>query len=331
MTASVPSLNAHVYSIPMRAPFRDLTAREGILLEGAAGWGEFCAFVEYDDLESVAWLEAAIEQCTMPWPKPVRDRVPVNCIIPSVGPDDARRIAAESTCRTAKLKVATHPDSLAEDLARVEAVRDGLGPGGAIRIDANCLWDVDTAVRSIKQLDVAAGGLEYVEQPCVTLEELAAVRRRVDVRIAADESIRRAEDPLKVAVAGAADLAIIKPAPLGGIRRSLEVAEAAKLPCVVTSTIGTSVDVATSVALAAALPELDFACGLDTLSLLTGDVVADTTALRPVDGFITVPSAKPQPTPDLLQQFGPADQTRTAWWLSRLDRVLAEITRRLDG
>ncbi|MFD7158308.1 o-succinylbenzoate synthase [Kribbella sp. NPDC059898] len=330
MTLSAPDLNAHVYSIPLRSQLRDLTAREGVLLEGPAGWGEFCAFVEYDDLECIAWLEAAVEQCTTPWPAPVRDRIPVNCIIPTVGPDEARRIAAETTCRTAKLKVATHPDSLAEDIARVEAVRDGLGPGGAIRIDANCLWDVDTAVRNIKQLDVAAGGLEYVEQPCVTLEKLAAVRRRVDVRIAADESIRRAEDPLKVAVAGAADLAIIKPAPLGGIRRSLEVAEAAKLPCVVTSTIGTSIDVATSVALAAALPELDFACGLDTLSLLTGDVIADTTTFRPVDGFITVPSTKPQPTPELLQEFAPADQARIEWWLSRLHRVTAELNRRHD-
>jgi O-succinylbenzoate synthase len=328
MTAPVPYSSARVYSIPMRSPFRDLTAREGVLLKGPLGWGEFCAFVEYDDPESVAWLEAAIEQCTMPWPSPVRDRIPVNCIIPTVEPEEARRLAAESSCRTAKIKVASHPDSLAEDIARVEAVRDGLGPGGAIRVDANCLWDVDTAVRSIKQLDLAAGGLEYVEQPCETLEELAAVRRRVDVRIAADESIRRAEDPLKVSVAGAADLAIIKPAPLGGVRRSLEVAEAAKLPCVVTSTIGTSLDVAASVALAAALPELDFACGLDTLSLLNGDVVADSAALRPADGYITVPSIKPEPSPDLLDRFVPTDQARTDWWLNRLDRVLTELNRR---
>jgi len=264
----------------------------------------------------------------MPWPAPVRDRIPVNCIIPTVEPDEARRLAVESSCRTAKIKVASHLDSLAEDMSRVEAVRDGLGPGGAIRVDANCLWDVDTAVRNIKQLDIAAGGLEYVEQPCETLEELAAVRRRVDVRIAADESIRRAEDPLKVAVAGAADLAIIKPAPLGGIRRALEVAEAAKLPCVVTSTIGTSLDVAASVALAAALPELEFACGLDTLSLLNGDVVTDTAALRPTDGFITVPSSKPAPSSELLDRFLPADQGRTDWWLNRLDRVLTDLNRR---
>src|SRR5690606_27032946 len=140
---------------------------------------------------------------------------------------------ARSGCSTAKVKVADHPDSLSEDLARVEAVRDALGPNGAIRVDANGVWDVDTAVTHIRRLDRAAGGLEYVEQPCRTIEELAAVRRKVDVRIAADESIRRAEDPMRVAVAGAADVAVIKCTPLGGVRRALRVAEAAGLPCVV--------------------------------------------------------------------------------------------------
>jgi O-succinylbenzoate synthase len=317
--------NAVVYSIPMRSRFRGIAAREGVLIEGSHGWGEFCPFVEYDDSESVPWLQAALEQANTDWPTSVRSRVPVNCTVPAVEAEKARQIVLFSECNTAKVKVADHPDSLREDIARVEAVRDALGPDGAIRIDANCLWDVDTAVRNIKLIDAAAGGLEYVEQPCTTVEELAAVRRQVDVMIAADESIRRADDPLKVALAGAADVAIIKPGPLGGVRRSLEVAEAAGLPCVVTSTLGTSIDVAAGVALAASLRELDFACGLHTLALLTGDVVEEATSLRPSNGYIQVPTTKPVPDPRLLEDFRQKVPARTEWWLNRLRRVSDEL------
>ncbi|MFE3100005.1 o-succinylbenzoate synthase [Nocardia tengchongensis] len=311
--------SAVVYAIPMRTRFRGITVREGLLLPGAAGWGEFCVFPEYDDREAAAWLATAVEQAAVGWPEPVRDRVPVNCIVPAVGPERAHRIVAESGCRTAKVKVADHPDSLGEDLERVAAVRDALGPDGAVRVDANGLWDVDTAIDRIVRIDRAAGGLEYVEQPCRTIEELAAVRKRVDVRIAADESIRRAEDPLRVAVAGAADVAVLKCTPLGGVRRALEVADAAGLPCLVSSALETSVGLAAQVALAGALPHLDFACGLDTLSLLTGDVV--TAPLRPVDGWLEVPRTPPAPDPELLERYRHPDAERTEWWLQRLARV----------
>ena len=260
MSSDIDFTNASVYGIPMRARFRGITVREGMLIEGPAGWGEFCPFAGYDDTVSAAWLATTIEQCTVGWPEPVRDRIPINCTVPAVGPEQAHDITARSGCRTAKVKIADHPESLAEDLARVEAVRDALGPDGAIRVDANGVWDIDTAITHIRQLDKAASGLEYVEQPCRTIEELAAVRRQVDVRIAADESIRRAEDPMRVAVAGAADVAVIKCTPLGGVRRSLQVAEAAGLPCVVSSALETSVGLAAQLALAGALPELDFAC-----------------------------------------------------------------------
>ncbi|MET0133940.1 MAG: o-succinylbenzoate synthase [Kibdelosporangium sp.] len=307
-----------VYAIPMRTRFRGIDVREGMLIEGPAGWGEFCPFPEYSDTESATWLATAVEQSTVGWPAPVRTSIPVNCTVPVVSPSRAHEIAAGSGCTTAKIKVADTPDSLAGDLARVQAVRDALGPAGKIRVDANAAWDVDTAVRHIRALDKAAGGLEYVEQPCPTIEDLAAVRRRVDVRIAADESIRRAEDPMRVAVAGAADLAVIKCAPLGGVRRALRVAEASGLPCVVSSALETSVGLAAEIALAAALPSLDFACGLGTLSLLTGDVVED--SLRPVSGFLPVPSTPPVPVPG---QFEATDPARTAWWQARLSRVRA--------
>jgi o-succinylbenzoate synthase len=319
---------ARVYAIPMRARFRGITVREGMLVQGPAGWGEFCPFADYDDTVSASWLATTVEQCTKGWPEPVRDSIPINCTVPAVGPERARSIAAESGCRTAKVKVGDHPESLAEDLARVEAVRDGLGPDGAIRVDANGVWDVDTAVSHIRQLEKAAGGLEYVEQPCRTIDELAAVRRQVSVRIAADESIRRAEDPLRVAVAGAADVAVIKCTPLGGVRRSLQVAEAAGLPCVVSSALETSVGLAAQLALAGALPELNFACGLGTLSLLDGDVVPAAVSLRPVDGYLPVLRTPPVPDSELLNTYELTDPERAAWWRDRLTRVRTELDRR---
>jgi o-succinylbenzoate synthase len=207
---------------------------------------------------------------------------------------------------------------LADDLERVAAVRDALGPAGRIRVDANAAWDVDTAVTAIRELDRAAGGLEYVEQPCQTLLELAAVRRRVSVRIAADESIRRADDPMRVAVAGAADIAVIKVAPLGGVRRALAVAQACGLPCVVSSAVESSVGLAAGLALAGALPELDFACGLGTVSLLATDVVTE--SLLPVDGWLPVPTAPPRP---VSMAAVTADKDTTARWQQRLRGVLA--------
>jgi O-succinylbenzoate synthase len=312
---------ARIYAIPMATQFRGITVREGMLIEGPAGWGEFCPFREYDVQEASSWLATAAEAATRGWPEPIRDRVPINCTVPAVGPQCAHEIVSGSGCGTAKVKVADHPDSLREDLARVEAVRDALGRHGHIRVDANGLWDTDTAVAVIPQLDKVAGGLEYVEQPCRSINELALVRRKVTVRIAADESIRRAEDPLRVAIAGAADIAVIKCTPLGGVRRSLQVAEAAALPCVVSSALETSVGLAAQLALAGALPELEFACGLGTLSLLRGDVVPDADSLRPVDGYLAVPRTPPIPDPALLDAYELADEHHAAWWRDRLRRV----------
>ncbi|MGD9985966.1 o-succinylbenzoate synthase [Pseudonocardia sp.] len=311
-------MQAFTYSIPMTTRFRGITVREGMLVEGPAGWGEFCPFPEYDDAEAARWLAAALEAAHDGWPAPVRDAVPVNCIVPAVGPEQAQAMVRASGCGTAKVKVADEPGSLPADLDRVAAVRDALGPGGAIRIDANARWDVDEAVTAIRALDRAAGGLQYVEQPCVSVEELAAVRRRVAVRIAADEAIRRAEDPLTVDVTEAADVAILKVAPLGGVRRALAVAEACGLPCVVSSALETSVGLAAGIALAAALPELEFACGLGTVALLRQDVVDE--PLHPVGGMLPVLRRAPQP---VRRGALAADAGRTAWWDARLARVSA--------
>ena len=296
------------FAIPMRTKFRGITVREGALIEGPAGWGEFSPFAEYGPREASRWLASAIESATVPWPRPVRDRIPVNVTVPAVGPEQAMRIVAASGCRTAKVKVAERGQAEAADIERVEAVRAALGPSGRIRIDANGGWEAGQAARMLRRL--AAFGLEYAEQPCATLDELAEVRRHVDIPVAADESIRRAADPLRVRAAGAADIVVLKVQPLGGVRAALRVAEACGLPVVVSSAVDTSVGLAAGVALAAALPELPYACGLATMSLLAGDVTAD--PLVPEGGEL--PVRRPAVDAAQLARF----EADTAPWRGRV-------------
>lgn len=312
----------HVYAIPLRTRFRRITVREGVLLRGDAGWGEFSPFWDYDAAESAAWWRAAREGADRGWPEPVRDRVPVNVTVPAVGPDAARRIVlASGGCTTAKVKVAEPGQGAAEEADRLAAVREALGPRGAIRVDANAAWDVETAVDRLALLDRAAGGLEYAEQPVASVEDLARVRRATHVPIAADESIRRAEDPLAVVRAGAADVVVLKVQPLGGVRACLELAERVGLPVVVSSALESSVGLAAGVALAAALPELPFACGLATAQLLTDDVAAP--PLLPVDGALRVADALAV-TPDPARLAATAADAATAQrWADRVAAVRA--------
>jgi O-succinylbenzoate synthase len=305
----------HVWSVPMRTRFRGIDVREGVLLRGPAGWGEFSPFWDYDAAECRPWLAAAREATDVGWPAPVRTSVPVNVTVPAVGPEQAAAIVrASAGCRTAKVKVGEPGQAEGEDVERVEAVRDALGAGGAVRVDVNGLWDVDTAVRMVRLLDRAAGGLEYVEQPCRTVEELADVRRKVDVPVAADESIRRAEDPLRVARLEAADIAVLKVQPLGGVAACLRIAEQIGLPVVVSSALESSVGIAAGVALAAALPELPYACGLATLALLDGDVTSAPFVV--VDGALSVA----RPEPDRVAAVA-AGETTVRRWVERLQAV----------
>jgi o-succinylbenzoate synthase len=302
------------YRLPLRTRFRGIDVRDGLLVRGPAGWGEFSPFWEYGPQESRRWWAAAREAAVDGWPPPRRDAVPVNVTVPAVGPERAHAIVRASGCRTAKVKVAEPGQTPADDLARVEAVRDALGPTGAIRVDANAAWDVDTAAARIAALDRV--GLEYVEQPCAGLDELAALRRRIDVRIAADEAVRRSPDPLRVDLREACDVVVLKVQPLGGVRAALRVAEAHGLPCVVSSALESSVGIAAGVALAAALPELPFACGLATVALFTDDVTSR--PLLPVDGALPVV----RPEPDRLAAVT-ADDDTAARWQARLDAVAA--------
>ena len=300
-----------VFSIPMTTEFRRVRSREGVLLEGPAGWGEFSPFAEYPPHVAARWLAAATEAATRPWPAPIRERIPVNVTVPAVGPAQAHAIVTGSGCTTAKVKVAEPGQSQADDIGRVEAVRDALGSSGKLRIDANGAWDVDQASRMIKALD--RFDLEYVEQPCADLEQMAALRRRVDVPLAADESVRTADDPLRVAGLEAADLVVLKVQPLGGVWPALRVAELAGLPAVVSSALETSVGIAAGVALAAALPELPYACGLATVTMLTGDVVAD--PLVPEDGYLPV---RRPPVDEAALRIHEAPADVAAAWEQRL-------------
>jgi O-succinylbenzoate synthase len=309
---------AHVVSVPLVTRFRGVDRREAVLLDGPSGWSEFSPFVEYDDAEASTWLAAALDfgwrDSTVP---AVRASIPVNATLPAVPLDRvAHTLSLFGECRTVKIKVGEPGETLADDVARVRETRRLLGPVGRIRLDANGAWTVDEAehaVRALEQFD-----LEYVEQPCATVPELAELRRRIhriDVLVAADESVRKAADPLAVARAEAADLLVIKAAPLGGIDRALALVAEAGLPAVVSSALDTSVGLAMGAELAARLPSLDFDCGLGTAALLGDDVTR--TPLRPVDGAI--PVGRITADPDALLRLS-ADSERTAWWRARLTR-----------
>jgi o-succinylbenzoate synthase len=305
----LPTVRA--FAIPMPTRFRGVTVREGALIRGPAGWGEFSPFPEYGPRECARWLACALEAACTGWPPPVRERVGVNVTVPAVGPERAHEIAAGSGCRTAKVKVAESGQPDSDDLSRVEAVRDALGPSGRIRVDANGGWSVEHAVRMLRALD--RYDLEYAEQPCASLAELAELRRLVDVPLAADESIRRAEDPMAVRAAGAADIVVLKVQPLGGVRAALRIAAACELPVVVSSAVESSVGLAAGVALAAALPELPYDCGLATMSLLTGDVTASPLAAEAG----TLPVRRPEVDPARLSAY----EADPAPWVARMQQA----------
>lgn len=290
-------VRAYRLRVPLRVPLAGQLFREATLLEGPAGWGEFSPLPGYP-CDPARCEEAAREAALVGWPAAVRAEVPVNGLVPAVEPQLAGELAGDAVAsgvRTLKVKVGS--GSLSEDADRVAAVRDAVGASGRIRLDANGVWDVDTAIAAIERL--AGFDLELVEQPVADLEDLARVRRRVAIPVAADESVRSLDDARFLAALEAADAVVVKVQPLGGVRGAMEVIEAARVPAIVSSLYETSVGLAAGVALAAALPELPYACGLGTGGLLAGDVVAD--PLIPRAGVLTV--RRPEPDPALLARW----------------------------
>jgi O-succinylbenzoate synthase len=325
MLPSLPDVlaSARVVDLPLVTRFRGITSREAVLLEGPAGWSEFSPFVEYDDAESAAWLAAALEFGWQEAPALQRDTVPVNATVPAIDAADVPALLARFPgCRTAKVKVADPGQTLAEDVARVRAVRQALGAEGRIRIDANGLWNVDEAEHAIHAM--VEFDLEYVEQPCATIDEMAEIRRRtdyLDLPIAADESVRKESDPLLVSRSGAADLLVVKVQPLGGIRAVLAMQAETGLPLIVSSALDTSVGISMGAFLAGALPELDYDCGLATASLLAADVTHD--PMLPVGG--SIPVRRVVPDANLLDTYA-ASPERRDWWLARITRTHALLT-----
>lgn len=296
----------HVVALPMRVRFRGITVREVALIDGPAGWGEFGAFPEYPPAEAARWLASGIEAAYGISPVPRRDRIPINATVPAVPAAAVPELLARFPgARTAKVKVAEPGQTLADDVARVQAVR-ALVP--VVRVDANGGWTVREAVEATHAL----GPLEYLEQPCASVEELAELRRLVDVPVAADESIRKATDPLRVVALRAADIAVVKVAPLGGVGALLEIATAIGIPLVVSSALDSAVGMSRGLLAAACLPELPHACGLGTGGLFIEDV-ADVPA--PVDGFLPVGPVTPDPARLAALAVAP---DRRQWWIDRV-------------
>jgi o-succinylbenzoate synthase len=299
----------HVVALPMRVRFRGIDVREVALFDGPAGWGEFGAFLEYGPAEASHWLASAVEAAYRESPSPVRTRIPINATVPAVDPDAVPGVLARFPgARTAKVKVAEPGQTLADDVARVNAVR-ALIP--TVRVDANGGWTVAEAVAAAAAL-TADGPLEYLEQPCATVPELAEVRRLVDVPVAADESIRKADDPLHVVRSKAADVAVLKVAPLGGVARLLDIAGEIDVPIVVSSALDSAVGMSRGLLAAACLPELRHACGLGTGGLFVEDV---TDPVASVDGYLTVTRVVPDPA-RLAALAAPPE--RRDWWIARV-------------
>jgi O-succinylbenzoate synthase len=299
----------HVVALPMRVRFRGIDVREVALIEGPFGWGEFGAFTEYAPAEAAHWLASGVEAAYVAPPTPRRAWIPINATVPAVAAARVPEVLARFPgAGTAKVKVAEPGQSLADDVARVNAVRERVP---IVRVDANGGWTVAEAVAACRAL-AADGPLEYLEQPCATVAELAEVRRLVDVPVAADESIRKADDPLLVVRARAADVAVVKVAPLGGVARLLSIAAQIDIPVVVSSALDSAVGMSRGLLAAACLPDLRHACGLGTGGLFVEDV---TEPVVPVEGRLPVGAV----VPDQARLSGlAAAPDRRDWWIERM-------------
>jgi O-succinylbenzoate synthase len=320
-----PSLSSlvaasRVVSVPLRTKFRGITERELLVFEGANGWSEWAAFTEYSDEEAATWLAAAIEWGFAPLPKTKRQSVKVNAILPAAKPEEVSKILSRAgKFSTVKIKVAEAGQDLSEDLARILEVHS-LYPEAKIRLDANGGFDIPQAMQLLEKLSFEGVELQYFEQPVASIAELAEIKLEISKRglttpIAADESVRKSSDPLAVELAGAADILVLKSAPLGGIASALEIAASSKLPVVSSSAMQSSIGLAAELHFAACLDSMEFDAGLGTINLFAGDLVKD--SLRPVDGVLEV--SRPEVSTSALDTLK-AEDHRYDWWIARLER-----------
>ena len=314
---------AVVVSLPLRQKFRGITHREMLLFEGANGWAEWSPFLEYEPSEASVWLAAAIEWASGTLPEIQREHIAVNATLPAVRVAEvAASLAGYGSFDTVKIKVAEAGQTLNEDLERIWQVRR-LHPHAKLRLDANGGWSVAQALAVAGALVENGVAVEYFEQPCASIAELAELRavfqrNSFAIKIAADESVRKASDPQAVVAAGAADVLVLKAAPLGGVNRALQIAHESGLACAVSSALESSIGLAMGAHLAAALPDFGLAAGLGTAALLAADVTSE--PLLPSDGLLEV--RRVNPSPRLLAEHA-APPDRRAWWLARLESSYA--------
>ena len=299
-----------VISVPTKTNFRSVHYREFALFEGANGWGEFSPFLEYSPSECVPWLVSGIEAALVTPPTAIRSEIEINATLPAVNgrQEIATILSWFSGCKTVKIKVG---NELKDDLARISTVREIL-PDAKVRIDVNGSWAVPDAIHALSAIH-AEGPIEYVEQPCAKIEELRELKKRLDipVLIAGDEIVRKSANPLDIDLTDAIDILMLKVAPLGGIQRSMEIARVHDLPVVVSSALDSAVGISYGLYLAAALPRLDYACGLGTGELLAGDVGS----LPIRNGKISIQTI----TPDIsaIQKYE-VSPDRLGWWQQRI-------------
>lgn len=327
----IPSLDellaaAVPFALPLRVPFRGILIREGMIIKGPSGWGEFAPFDDYDDGRAGRWLAAAVEAAWGSWPVPVRESIEVNAIVPGVDSGRAAILAREAIrefgCSTIKVKVGS---TLAEDEARVVAVKDALetaGVDGRIRLDANAGWTLEQATTALRRL--ASYGIEYVEQPCADLDDIVRLRQVTDVPVAVDEVIRTSIDPEGLDLPGRVDFAVLKPMTLGGAHDTVHLAASLGVPVVVSGSLDTGVGLSTCLAAAAALPDLPLASGLGTGALLEQDLTDP--VVLPRGGRIAVQRYAPD-LDALLAATDAVSEERARWWRDRLVAAYASRTR----
>ena len=303
-----------VVALPLKSKFRGITVREVALFQGPAGWGEFAPFLEYDDTESSTWLLSAIDAATNPVPMAHRGFIKVNATLPAL--NSAKEIEellqSFAGCDTVKIKVG---ENSGEDIVRVARVR-ALLPKAKLRLDVNGGWSVEQALINLYEIYEEVGPLEYVEQPCATLEELRQLKEKlvVEIKVAGDEVIRKADDPFAINLQGAVDILMLKVAPLGGITRAREIGAHHKLPMLVSSALDSAVGISYGLQLAASLPSLDYACGLATGQLLSADIAE----LPLKNGELAVHSVSPDA--NLLAKYA-VPVERLTWWKERTKRA----------
>jgi O-succinylbenzoate synthase len=302
-----------IVAIPTRTNFRGVTVREAALFCGPAGWSEFSPFIEYSDSEAEVWLEAALEGAYLPWPKLARDLIDINATLPKVEIDRVPEILNRFPgAKTVKIKI----DDFENDSELVEAALD-FNPDFKVRLDVNGGWSLETALLNLYNYYLRFGKVfEYIEQPCLEIADLIELKKEIPMKIAVDESIRKA---LTSSFAGAkefADVAIIKWAPSGGITRANKLIEKIGLPAVISSALDTGIGISHGLALAASQNQLSFDCGLATVSLLESDVV--TPPIEITAGTISVGRRSPD---DKLVAKYTASAERRLWWQNRIERI----------